>query len=52
MKTKVLLIDTVGFVSRLPTYMIDAFKSTLEESLTADLILLLTMSSEALKILG
>jgi GTPase len=49
MKTKVLLTDTVGFVSRLPTYMIDVFKSTLEESLTADLILLLTMSSEALQ---
>jgi GTPase len=49
MKTKVLLTDTVGFVSRLPTYMIDVSKSTLEESLTADLILLLTMSSEALQ---
>jgi GTPase len=36
----VLLTDTVGFISRLPTYMIDAFKSTLEESLAADLILL------------
>jgi GTP-binding protein HflX len=36
-----LLTDTVGFISRLPTYMIDAFKSTLEESLAADLILLL-----------
>ena len=40
-RTTVLLTDTVGFVSRLPTYMIDAFKSTLEESLAADLILLL-----------
>ncbi len=48
-KTTVLLIDTVGFVSRLPTYMIDAFKSTLEESLTADLILLLIDSVEALQ---
>ena len=36
-----LLIDTIGFISRLPHYMIDAFKSTLEESLGADLILLL-----------
>ena len=33
--TKVLLIDTVGFISRLPHYMVDAFKSTLEESLSA-----------------
>ncbi|HEU0144059.1 MAG TPA: GTPase HflX [Nitrososphaera sp.] len=48
-RTTVLLIDTVGFVSRLPTYMIDAFKSTLEESLTADLILLLIDSFEALQ---
>jgi GTP-binding protein HflX len=45
-KTSVLLTDTVGFISRLPTYMIDAFKSTLEESLQADLILLLVDSSE------
>src|SRR5215204_4972946 len=48
-KETVLLTDTVGFVSRLPTYMIDAFKSTLEESLTADLILLLIDSFEALQ---
>jgi GTP-binding protein HflX len=48
-KAMVLLTDTVGFVSRLPTYMIDAFKSTLEESLTADLILLLIDSFEALQ---
>ena len=41
-----LLIDTVGFISRLPHYMIDAFKSTLEESLAADLILLLIDMSE------
>ena len=33
--TKVLLIDTAGFISRLPYYMVDAFKSTLEESLSA-----------------
>jgi GTP-binding protein HflX len=48
-KTTVLLTDTVGFVSRLPTYMIDAFKSTLEESLAADLILLLLDCFEALQ---
>jgi GTP-binding protein HflX len=45
----VLLTDTVGFISRLPTYMIDAFKSTLEESLAADLILLLIDCSERLE---
>lgn len=46
---EVLLTDTVGFISRLPTYMIDAFKSTLEESLAADLILLLIDASEGLR---
>jgi GTPase len=45
----VLLTDTIGFISRLPTYMIDAFKSTLEESLRADLILLLIDSSEKIE---
>jgi GTP-binding protein HflX len=45
-KGDVLLTDTVGFISRLPPYMIDAFKSTLEESLSADLILLLIDASE------
>jgi GTPase len=46
---KILLVDTVGFISRLPHYMIDAFKSTLEESLGADVILLLIDSSEAME---
>lgn len=46
---ELLLTDTVGFISRLPTYMIDAFKSTLEESLAADLILLLIDASEDLR---
>jgi len=46
---EVLLIDTVGFISRLPHYMIDAFKSTLEESLAADLILLLIDASEEIE---
>jgi GTP-binding protein HflX len=41
-----LLTDTIGFISRLPAYMIDAFKSTLEESLAADLILVLIDCSE------
>lgn len=46
---EILIVDTVGFISRLPHYMIDAFKSTLEESLVADLILLLIDSSENIK---
>jgi GTP-binding protein HflX len=48
-RDKILIVDTVGFISRLPTYMIDAFKSTLEESLAADLILLLIDSSEKIE---
>lgn len=48
----ILLVDTVGFISRLPHYMIEAFKSTLEESLEADLILFLIDSSEELNSIG
>lgn len=46
---KVLISDTVGFISRLPTYMVEAFKSTLEELTYADLILLLVDASETLQ---
>ena len=41
-----MLTDTIDFISGLPTYMIYAVKSTLEESLAADLILLLIDCSE------
>jgi GTP-binding protein HflX len=43
---KVLLNDTVGFVSKLPAYMIDAFKSTLDELTYASLVLLVLDISE------
>lgn len=33
-----LLSDTVGFVSKLPTHLIEAFKSTLQEAAKADLL--------------
>src|SRR5487761_776037 len=46
---KVLLSDTVGFISRLPTYMIEAFKSTLEELTYAGLILLMLDASEPIE---
>lgn len=36
---EVLLIDTVGFIHKLPHGFVDAFKSTLEEVSTADLLL-------------
>ena len=35
----VILIDTVGFVSDLPTQLVAAFQSTLEEILYADVII-------------
>lgn len=35
----VMLIDTVGFLRRLPHHLIEAFKSTLEQAATADVIL-------------
>ena len=36
--TKVILSDTVGFVSDLPTQLVAAFRATLEEATSADLI--------------
>jgi GTP-binding protein HflX len=36
--TKVILSDTVGFVSNLPTHLVAAFRATLEEVIEADLI--------------
>ena len=38
-ESKVILSDTVGFISDLPTELIAAFRATLEEVLSADLIL-------------
>ncbi len=35
----VLLVDTVGFVSRLPHHLVEAFKSTLEEAAFSDIII-------------
>lgn len=43
---KVLLTDTVGFVGRLPLTLIEAFRSTLEETIFSDLILLVVDVSE------
>lgn len=44
---KVLLTDTVGFIDRLPLTLIEAFHSTLEETIFSDLILLVVDMSEA-----
>jgi GTP-binding protein HflX len=45
---KVLLTDTVGFIDRLPITLIEAFHSTLEETIFSDLILLVVDLSEPL----
>jgi len=45
---KVLLTDTVGFIDRLPLTLIEAFHSTLEETIFSDLILLVVDLSESL----
>jgi len=43
-----LLTDTVGFIDRLPLTLMEAFQSTLEETIYSDLILLLVDASEPL----
>ena len=45
-KNRILLSDTVGFISRLPTYLVESFKSTLDELRYADLVLLMVDASE------
>ncbi len=42
----VLLTDTVGFIDRLPTHLVKAFRSTLEEIKYADVVVCLIDSSE------
>jgi GTP-binding protein HflX len=48
-KRQFLLTDTVGFIDRLPLRLIEAFQSTLEETIYADLILLVLDLSEPLE---
>jgi len=43
-----LISDTVGFISRLPAYMVEAFKSTLEELLYTDVIIFVIDASDNL----
>ena len=45
-RKRIMLSDTVGFISRIPTYMVESFKSTLEELTYADLVLLMIDASE------
>ncbi|NHK31031.1 MAG: GTPase HflX [Asgard group archaeon] len=46
---KIIITDTVGFISRLPHILIDAFYATLKEINTADLILLLIDSNDSVE---
>ena len=48
-KRRFLLTDTVGFIDRLPLTLIEAFHSTLEETIYSDLILLVIDLSEPLE---
>lgn len=45
---EILVSDTVGFISKLPAYMIDAFKSTLEELVYADIVVVVIDASDPL----
>lgn len=44
--SEVMLIDTVGFISRLPHFLVEAFKSTLEEATSADILIILADASD------
>ncbi|MBP3294384.1 MAG: GTPase HflX [Clostridia bacterium] len=44
--TKLLLTDTVGFIRNLPHHLIKAFKSTLDEAVYSDLLLIVIDSSD------
>jgi len=47
-KKPILISDTVGFISKLPAYVIEAFKSTLEELLYTDIVLVVIDVSDSL----
>ncbi|ELZ82171.1 GTPase HflX [Haloferax larsenii] len=48
-KRDVLLTDTVGFISNLPHWLVESFKSTLDSVYRADLVLLVVDASEPLE---
>lgn len=43
---EILISDTVGFISKLPAYMIEAFKSTLEELIYTDIVIVVIDASD------
>ncbi len=50
-KYPIFLIDTIGFIEDLPPFLFKSFKSTLEESLLADIILVVIDVSEPLTVI-
>ena len=44
--SEVMLIETEGFISRLPHFLVEAFKSTLEEATSADILIILADASD------
>ncbi len=46
-KRDYLMIDTVGFINKLPHDVVEAFKSTLEEALYADLLLVVVSADDS-----
>lgn len=48
---RVLLTDTVGFIEDLPHWMVDAFRSTLDEIFLADIILLVVDMSDPVDVI-
>ena len=47
----VLISDTIGFMSDLPPYMVESFRSTLDQIFSADLILLVVDASETFEMI-
>ena len=45
--SELLMVDTVGFIRKLPHHLVDAFKSTLQEAVNADIILHVIDASSA-----
>jgi len=45
-KENFVLIDTIGFLSNLPIFLIEAFKNTIDDIFTADLVLLVLDASD------
>lgn len=46
-KREVMLVDTVGFIRKLPHHLIEAFKSTLEEAVYADLLMIVADGADS-----